>query len=104
MTLYTERAEIIAQFRWAQDRLNTTLSIAPSLGISAINIISDHKLVHLREEVVQLRGRVVRLEGSPEQPEIEATLSRLREQFSESEAHLTSYGNNPMDDHALSIL
>ena len=88
LTLCTERAETIAQFLRAQDRLNTALAIAQSPDVSGIDTLSDQKLANLRDEVAQLRGRIVRLEDSPEQPETEATLSRLREQLREAETDL----------------
>ena len=90
LALCTERAETIAQFLRAQEKLNTTLALAVSPDVSTSGSASDQTVTRLREDVTHLQTRITRLEEGPAQPETDATLSRLRNELREVEADLRS--------------
>lgn len=89
LAICTERAEAIARFLGAQERLDAALAErrAPSFSTTPAGTGNDD-LELLRGEVAGLRERIARLEREPERPETETTLADLRDDLARAEADL----------------
>ena len=88
LALCTERAEAIARFLAAQERLDGALAERRAAAVNAEPGSDDADMERLRIQIESLRNRIARLEGQPEGPETDATLTDLRDDLAVAEAAL----------------
>lgn len=88
LALCTERAEAIARFLAAQERLDGALAERRATALNTEPGPDDARMERLRGEIESLRVRIVRLEGQPEGPETDAALADLRGDLAVAEAEL----------------
>ena len=88
LALCTERAEAIARFLAAQERLDGALAERRAAAVTAEPDPDDSDMERLRGEIESLRNRIARLEGQPEGPETDAALAGLRGDLAVAEAEL----------------
>ena len=88
LALCTERAEAIARFLAAQERLDGALAERRAAAATAEPGPGGAGMERLRGEIESLRSRIARLEGQPERPETDAALADLRDDLAAAEADL----------------
>ena len=88
LALCTERAEAIARFLAAQERLDGALAERRAAAVNAEPGPDDADMERLRGEIESLRSRIARLEGQPEGPETDTALADLRGDLAVAEAEL----------------
>ena len=88
LALCTERAEAIARFLAAQERLDRALAERRAATATAEPGPDGTGMERLRDEIESLRNRIARLEGQPEGPETDAALADLRDDLAVAEAEL----------------
>ena len=88
LALCTERAEAIARFLAAQERLDGALAQRRAAAATAEPGPDEAGMERLRGEIESLRNRIARLEGQPEGPETDAALADLRDDLAAAEADL----------------
>ena len=93
LALCTERAEAMAGFLAAQERLDGELAERRAMSRSseappASPAAGDARMERLRGEIDSLRSRIARLEGEPERPETEARLAGLRGELAAARSDL----------------
>ena len=88
LALCTERAEAIARFLAAQERLDGALAQRRAAAATAEPGPDDADMERLRVQIESLRNRIARLEGQPEGPGSDAALADLRDELATAEAQL----------------
>ena len=88
LALCTERAEAIARFLAAQERLDGALAERRATALNSEPGPDDARMERLRGEIESLRVRIARLEGQPEGPETDAALADLRDDLAAAEGAL----------------
>ena len=88
LALCTERAEAIARFLAAQERLDRALAERRAAAVNAEPGPDDARMTGLRGDIAELRARIARLERQPEGPGSDAALADLRDELATAEAQL----------------